>query len=194
MKTGLFGGTFNPIHHGHLFIAEFCRCGLDLDRILFIPTGNPPHKLSDMIADANDRLQMIELAIQNHQGFSVLDYEIHKKDVCYTIETLRWIQNESEYQSDDLYLIIGADSLLELETWKAPEEILDMMNCIVYQRPGFPVEKAKKQYLDKVQILEVPLIGISSSQIRERVNQKNSIKYWIPDSVKTYIDEQGLYQ
>ena len=95
MKTGLFGGTFNPIHHGHLFIAEYCRCGLDLDRILFIPTGNPPHKSIQKLTDPKDRLQMVQLAVQEHPVFSVLEYEICKTDISYTVETLKWIQNES---------------------------------------------------------------------------------------------------
>lgn len=193
MKTGLFGGTFNPIHHGHLFIAEYCRCGLDLDRILFIPAGNPPHKSSQDLADASDRFEMAKLAIQDDPRFLVLDYEIQKKEIGYTVETLKWIQKDSTFKSDALYLIIGADSLLELDTWKSPLEILNMMPCAVYQRPGFPVEKARQEYLEKVQILDVPLIGISSSEIRERIRQNQSVRYWLPEIVQIYIHQKGLY-
>lgn len=188
------GGTFNPVHMGHLLLAETVRSDYPLDKILFMPAAIPPHKEQETLCSAELRLRMLELAVEPYPFLGVSDYEIQKGGVSYTIDTVRWLQSDSPYQADELFLIIGGDSLVELHTWRCPEDILNQIQTLVIARSGFDFEHVSSRYLEAVQMIETPLIDISSSQIRERVRSNRSIRFWVPDSVAGFILENGLYR
>ncbi len=197
-KIGIMGGTFNPIHNGHLLLAENAREILELDKVIFMPTGNSYMKNASSILNGEERLKMIELAIEGNPHFSISRIELDRKGATYTCETLselRKINSEDQY-----YFIMGADSLLMLETWKNPESILQ--NCIVVAAlRGSGTEKeiadtAKylmhKYYAD-IKLLPARYIDISSSDIRFRLQEGKSIRYMLPDKVLAYIKEKELY-
>lgn len=194
MIIGLFGGSFNPIHNGHLIIAEYCRCLLKLDRILFIPTGNPPHKSQSELLDEKHRAKMVQIAVEDNPFFDVSDIELNKKSYCYTIDTVKRLISEKKYQNDSFRLLIGADSMLELHTWKSPVDLLELIPCIVMKRPGSHLEKVHDPFTGKYQKVETPLIQISSSEIRKRIQQQKSIRYLVPDKVREYMEQESLYQ
>lgn len=193
MRTGLFGGTFDPIHMGHIIIAETVRSDFPLDRILFIPVGIPPHKENTQITAARMRYRMVELAVNTYAYFDVSDCEIRKKDISYTIDTVRSLRSSETWGKDDFYLIIGMDSLLELDTWKKPEALLQEIDTILVGRPGFEMETVDQRFRQHVTVVQTPLVGISSTEIRRRVREGKSIRTWVPDAVATYIREKGLY-
>ena len=193
MRTGLFGGTFDPIHMGHIIIAETVRSDFPLDRILFIPVGIPPHKENTQITPARMRYRMVELAVDAYPYFNVSDCEIQKKDISYTIDTVRSLKSSDTWGKDDFYLIIGMDSLLELDTWKKPEALLHEIDTIIVGRPGFDIAVVEQRFRQRVTVVQTPLIDISSSEIRRRVHEEKSIRTWVPDAVEAYIREKGLY-
>jgi len=193
MRTGLFGGTFDPIHTGHIIIAETVRSDFPLDRILFIPVGIPPHKENTQITPAQMRYRMVELAVNAYPYFAVSDCEIRKKGISYTIDTVRSLKSSDTWGKDDFYLIIGMDSLLELNTWKKPEALLREIDTILVGRPGFDIEAVDHQFRQRVALVQTPLVDISSTEIRRRVREGKSIRTWVPDAVETYIREKGLY-
>lgn len=193
MRTGLFGGTFDPIHIGHLIIAETLWSDFPLDRILFIPANIPPHKKNQSITTAQIRFKMIQLAVKDIPYMDVLDIELKNRGISYSIETIRSIKNSEDYCVDDLFMIIGGDSLSEFDTWKDPDKLLQEVQIIVISRPGFQYTETASVYKKSIITVDAPLIGISSSEIRNRVRLGNSIRYWVPDQVASYIQEKGLY-
>lgn len=193
MKTGIFGGTFDPIHIGHLIIADTVRSDFPLDRILFIPTGFPPHKASSNISPGEIRLEMVKRAIASFPEFEYSDCEVQNRDVAYTIDTIHRIRQSERWGKDDLFLLIGADSLVDLETWKNPEAILHEIPVIVFGRPGVEVQNAASTFISKVTFVETPLIGISATEIRRRVKTGLSIRHWVPREVECFIHDKGLY-
>jgi nicotinate-nucleotide adenylyltransferase len=194
MKVCLFGGTFDPPHLGHLQIAGFIRDELGIERILFIPAWIAPHKVSHQAAAAEHRLAMLRLAVQGRRGFEVSEMEIRRQDVSYSIDTIRQMKKDLALDSEDLFFLIGADSLLELPTWRLPEHILAESRVLVAVRPGFDTDKIPNNLRDSVELLTNPPIKISSSQIRRRVKTGQSIDDLVPDSVVTYIRQNDLYQ
>jgi nicotinate-nucleotide adenylyltransferase len=194
MKTGLFGGTFDPIHVGHLIVAETVRCDLSLDRILFVVAAVPYHKVRENLSPAFLRLEMVELALEGYPLFTVSDVEVQRGGVSYTVETVRWFQDSEEWGKDELYLLIGSDCLLELGMWKDPEEILNNIPTLVVERPGFDIKKAEQRFGKRVTGVQAPLIDISSTDIRRRVRAGKSIKFWVPEKVEEYIMRKGLYR
>ncbi len=193
MRIGLFGGTFDPIHFGHLITAETVRSDFGLDRILFIPAAIPPHKHKTSLSPAPLRLTMVKLALEKTPYFEVSDVEIKRGGVSYTVETVQWFQESDYWKENEFYLLIGVDSLLELGNWRYPDRILEKVPILVMERPGFDSEKAEKQFLEKIVPVKVPLIDISSSEIRRRVKEGKSIRYWVPEKVEKYIRQKGLY-
>jgi len=190
MKIALCGGCFNPIHYGHLILAETAREYFNLDRIIFIPAGNPPHKVYDL-APAKDRYQMVKLATQNNQYFLVSLFEIKNKDKSYTYKTINFFKRK--YPKDELFFLVGSDALLEIDSWKKGKKILDFCPFLVGMRPGFSTEKIEKEIIKKVTIFPFSGLDISGKEIRKRIYQGKSIKYFLPEKVKNYIYKNWLY-
>jgi nicotinate-nucleotide adenylyltransferase len=192
MKIGVFGGTFNPPHLGHLIVAESARESLNLDKVLFIPCASSPHKSSGSLVDADCRLEMVKLATSGNTRFEASDIEIERGGRSYTVDTLRALT--VLYPHAELYLLIGIDNLLELHTWKEPEEIFGLTEVVAINRPGFDPASVRKDYLRRVTFLRYPSIDISSSEIRRKAKMGKSIKYLVPSAVESYILKHGAYR
>ena len=193
LKIGLFGGTFNPIHHGHLINAQIVLEELSLDKILFIPSKMPVHKELEGLAVAEDRFNMIKAAVDDNPFFEVSRIEIDRKDDSYFIITIR--QLLKEYPNDEIFVIIGSDAFIELHKWKDYREILNTVSIILLQRPGVKkIKKAGTKIARDINIINNPLIEISSSGIRRNIKYEKSIKYLVPAGVEEYIMKKGLYK
>ncbi len=192
MKTGILGGTFNPPHVGHLIVAERVREELALDTILFIPSGVSPHKQHLQPVDATCRMEMVRLAVQGQSLFNASDIEVSRGGVSYTVDTLE--QLKQLHPGDNLFLLIGMDNLTEFNTWKSPEKIVELAGLVVMTRPGFEPNGVLQEYRKKLTLCQVPEIGISSSEIRERVKQGKSVRYLVPQAVESYIHARKLYR
>ncbi len=192
MRLGLYGGSFNPIHVGHLLIGEFVREEWNLDEIWFIPSATPPHKRGQELATAELRVQMVRLAIRGNPRFRCSEIEIRRGGISYTRDTLRQIRDELG-QSAELFWFIGMDNLVDFHKWRHPEEILSLCKLIVLQRPGFSAAGVDPDLLNQVIFSRAPLLDISSSLIRRRVQTGLSIRYFVPDSVRHFIYEKQLY-
>jgi len=216
MKVGIFGGTFNPIHYGHLRAAEEVREKVALDRILFIPSGSPPLKSRD-IASAKHRYEMTRRALMNNPQFAISDREYRQKGKSYTVKTLKALKKS--HPERDFYFILGIDAFLDIPNWWHHEELLALAHFIIISRPGFlfidlqmsPVIATKKNVLRKldaeeidilrieltgrttVTLLRITPVGISSTDIRRLMKQDGNIKYLLPASVESYIISNKLY-
>lgn len=196
-KLGIMGGTFNPIHIGHLVCAEEALSQYGLDEIVFMPTGMPPHKEIEGGTSPEARYLMTVIATVVNPRFRVSRYELDKEQLCYTVDTVRCLREENA--GVELYFITGADAVLEILDWKDPEELLQMANLIAATRPGYPLDRLSEitgrfSRQDRVKVMEIPAIGVSSSLIRERVRRRMSIRYLVPVGVEQFIDKEGLYR
>ena len=191
-NVGVFGGTFDPVHLGHLIAAEEARQALALDRVLFVPAGMPPHRTRPPVASAADRVRLVELAIDGHPAFSLDRREAGAGRTCYTVETLAALRAEMG-ESCRLHLVIGADSLLDLPGWREPERILSLASIVVVDRPGSALETADPDLLALVVRVPGARVGISSSEIRDRLLAGRSVRYLLPEAVRAYIAEHRLY-
>ncbi len=190
-RIGIFGGTFNPPHIAHSIVAESVRVQLILDKIIFIPSGNPPLKES---IPAEDRLAMSNLAFGDDINFEISDIEIRDlTEKSYTVNTLRKLKLKYEGERIKLFLIIGADNLLELPRWKDPEQLFGLADVVVINRPGFDPEDSKPEFYEKVKFINVPFLEISSSMIREYVRIGRPVKYLVTKEVEEYIEVNNLY-
>lgn len=196
-KVGIMGGSFDPIHNGHLFISERARENYGLDRIIFIPAGDPPHKTG--LSEKSHRCRMTEIAIENNKYYQLSRAEIDLEDKSYTIDTLRYL--DKIYPDTEFYFILGADSLLNFHTWKGHREIIENYKIIVANRAtGFDenfyniYENYKKDYSHRIFLLKSPTINISSTYIRGLKGDGKSIKYMMPEGVYDYIIEKKLYK
>ncbi len=201
MRLGLFGGSFDPVHYGHLLLAECCREQLHLDQVWFLPAAVPPHKQQRMLSAAEARLEMLELAIAGNAAFSVCSYEIERGGISYTVETLRYICGDTP--EIELFLLMGADMLNDLPNWRNAAEILQLATPAVANRAGFdepdfqglaaiaPAEVVER--IREHQVL-IPQVELSSSDIRRRVAEGRSIRYRTPRAVQKYIETHGLYR
>lgn len=199
-RLGIMGGTFDPVHYGHLVTAEGARSAFDLDQVLFLPTGKPPHKTMARVSDAEHRYMMTVLATLTNPHFEVSRLEIDRKGVSYTIDTLR-ILREHYGPKTELFFITGADAIFDIMSWKDAEDYLTIAHFVAASRPGFSLEELPEstqewidQRQDRFHVLRVPAMAISSTEIRERVSSGNSIRYLVPESVEHYIRRQHLYQ
>ena len=192
MNIGLFGGTFNPPHLGHLIVAESVRESLHLDKVLFMPTAVSPHKGLQWLAPGEDRLHMTRLAAGDQQSFEVSDLEIIRGGYSYTVDTLDELA--VKYPGARLKLLIGADNLFDFEEWKSPDEILLKADLIVMSRPGFDPRKARAALVSRAACVTVPPIGISGTDIRRRVKFGQSIRFLVPREVENYIYARHLYR
>jgi nicotinate-nucleotide adenylyltransferase len=199
VKLGVFGGTFDPIHIGHLIIAEEARVQLGLDEVMFVPAGQPWLKADRTVTDGRHRLAMVELAVASNPCFWALDMEVERPGPSYTVDTLAELRRKLGPDAE-IYLILGMDSLSQLSRWRKPERVLEMCTVVGISRPG--AEDFNPSTLDaispgassRVILLRGPLIDISGTDIRQRVAVGLSIKYRVPEDVEAYIYEQGLYK
>jgi nicotinate-nucleotide adenylyltransferase len=197
-RIGLMGGTFDPIHLGHLFIAEEARVRCHLDRVIFSPNNQPPPVLGKSThADAETRLALTQLAIEGNAQFCVSRVELDRPGPSYAFDTLNILRHEFGPKVE-LFYIMGADSISEILTWYRGAELFSMCRFIAATRPGFSLEQARRQLspeqLQRVQFLEVPGLHIASRDLRERVRQGLPIRYLTPDAVARAIEEHGLYR
>jgi nicotinate-nucleotide adenylyltransferase len=193
MRIGLMGGTFDPIHHGHLVAAEEARVALDLDRVMFVPAGRPWQKERADVSPAEDRYAMTRLATEDNTAFEVSRIELEREGPTYTVDTLRSMR--SSEPGAELYFITGADATLEILTWKNAEETLGLATFVAVSRPGHELAKLESLgYGDRVVVLEIPALAISSTDIRVRVAAGRPIRYLLPEPVRTYVEEHGLYR
>lgn len=189
-RLGVLGGTFDPIHTGHVLLAQFAAERLGLDRVLFIPAADPPHK-GRCAASAEDRWAMVELAIEGFPGFSTSRLELERPGKSYTIDTLRHLhQQHPEVQ---LYLIIGADNVAPFSTWHNPRGILELCTVVAGTRLS-PREEADPDLERRLVHIDTPAVQFSSTQIRQRLSQGLPVRYLVPEKVEAYIRQRGLYQ
>jgi nicotinate-nucleotide adenylyltransferase len=221
MRIGLFGGTFNPIHRGHLWAASEVIKRFNLDRIFLIPAALPPHKTPGLVAKADDRLEMINLAIADFSGLTVSDVELNRPGPSYTIDTIRHIKGTLATDAR-IYLIMGLDAFLEIHTWKSHQDLLEQIALIVMARPDEDYKEAEhgwsllEAYLKStlsadnqfdaehscytlegkqpIHICDIEALDISSTKIREKVKRKQSIENFVTPEVADYIRLKGLYK
>ena len=199
-RIGIMGGTFDPIHYGHLAAAEAARIEFGLCKVIFMPVGNPPHKQSQKISDAEHRYRMTALATSSNSGFEVSRLEVDKAGITYTFDTMKELRNIYG-EVPAIYFITGADAVLELLTWYKLGELLTLCKFIAVTRPGFDICKLEQKiaeitskYDGEIICLEVPLLEISSTDIRERIRSGKPVKYLLPEEVEAYIHKNGLYK
>ena len=201
MKIGLMGGTFDPIHNGHLMIAKTAYSQYHLDEIWFMPNGNPPHKeKSNIGSDVEKRVEMVRLAIEGYRDFQIELYEALKKTISYSYETMEHFVKL--YPEHEFFFIIGADSLFSIEKWVHPERLLATCTILAAYRDEIDTREEmytqinylKKKYNARIELIISPLVKISSSEIRAYCIEKKDISGLVPEKVKEYIRKEGLYE
>ncbi len=196
LKLGIMGGTFDPIHFGHLFVAEQARQRLGLDKVIFVPNGQPPHKKLYQVSDAEHRYAMCVLACADNPHFEVSRIEIDRPGPSYTIDTIREFRR-AYGPHVELYFITGADAVLEILTWRQPDDILREAHVVAAHRPGFDLSRIDEvlgpERSSRVRAMAVPALDISSTDIRRRVAAGLSIRYLTPEPVRQYIYRHRLY-
>lgn len=192
------GGTFNPIHLAHLYIAYEAKEQLNLDKVIFMPAGNPPHKKNTII-NAKFRYEMVRKAIEGYEGFEINSYEIEKNGYSYTYETLQYLKKQED--NVEVFFIAGADSLMAIEKWSNTDLVLNNCTFVAFNRGEYNKSileeqkyKLEKKYDAKIVILNVTDIDISSSMIRERIANGKRVDFFLPEEVKKYISENKLYR
>ena len=190
MKIGIFGGTFNPVHLGHLILAQECWHKLALDEVIFVPSYLPPHKGIEDEISVHDRLNMVRLALEGDSRYKISTYEIDKGGKSYTVDTVKYFKNKYK-EDDELFFIAGADAAKDFSKWKDPAEILKYVKIVYVTRDKYcPEDKYAKQMIK----LDIPLIEVSSSVIRDRIKRKEPIDHFLPGEVVKYIRNKGLYR
>jgi nicotinate-nucleotide adenylyltransferase len=194
MKSGstitVFGGTFDPPHVGHLIVASDVCDLLGVERVLFVPAALPPHKLNEVTTPAESRLRMVELAVADDRRFEASDMEISRGGPSFTIDTVRELKSGGYGK---VFVLVGADGLSEMRTWKEYKALLTEAYLIVMSRPGFDPAPVRYPDLGTIPYLDVTPIGVSSTMVRERVVEGRSIKYLVPERVEEFIYKEGLY-
>lgn len=190
-RIGLFGGSFNPPHLAHLAVAEAARDQLGLDRVVWIPAATPPHKQREDMPAAEHRLAMTRLAVAGNDAFTVSDIEVVRAGVSYTVDTIRALQEA--YPETSFHLLLGGDSLAQLQTWIQPEEIVRRVPLVVYPRPGADLAAVPSPVMARTTFLDRPLLDPSSTAIRRLMRAGRSVRYLVPDAVLDYAAEHGLY-
>ena len=195
LRLGVMGGTFDPIHHGHLVAASEVQARFALDEVVFVPTGEPWQKAGKQVSQAEDRYLMTTIATASNPRFSVSRVDIERPGPTYTVDTLRDMR-QVRPGAMDLFFITGADALSQILTWKGVDELFDLAQFVGVSRPGVPLGESDITHLpeDKVTLLEVPALSISSTACRDRVAQGLPIWYLVPDGIVQYIAKRGLYR
>ena len=195
-KIGIMGGTFNPIHNAHIELAYKALLQFKLDKVLFITNGNPPHKKDNSILDCRIRHKMVQIAIADYPKFEAYDYEINKNGPSYSYETLQHLRQLDK--TNELYFIIGADSLHDITKWKKPRLIMELCTFLIYSRDGYDalsdLSELKKEYYLKAEFINAPSIDISSSDIREKLADNEDVSEYLNDEVYDFIKRNGLYR
>jgi len=200
MRLGIFGGSFDPVHYGHLLLAESCREQARLDEVWFLPAAVPPHKRDRTLSAGKHRVEMLRLAIGGHEAFVLSEMELERGGVNYTFQTLERIHDERP--GDELFFLLGGDSLADLPRWREPRRICELAIPVVVGRPGSPpldfdvlrdVISPERLEVAQRHAVEMPLIGLSSTDIRARAAAGRSIRYQTPPAVVKYIESHGLY-
>lgn len=191
-RIGVFGGTFDPIHIGHLILAERAREGLALDAVLFLPAAAPPHKQHRPVSDAKLRRAMVDVAIGGNEAFESSDLEIRRGGVSYTIDTLRELRRLQP--ADELFLLLGGDAVDDVPNWKDPDEIVRLAVLAVARRPGAERPLSLPYAEAHIEAIDMPTIDVSSSEIRRLVQAGRSIRYLVPPGVEAFIDAHDLYR
>lgn len=197
-KIGIMGGTFDPIHYGHLRAADEAHAALGLTEVLFIPTGIPPHKTGQMVTSAEDRYLMTVLATTDCPYFSVSRIEIDREGTSYTADTLNALSKLPEYENSDFYFITGLDAVMNILTWKDTGDILQKCKFVAVSRYGYTHKllqsELSKDFLDLIIPLEIPLLAISSTELRDRIKKNRSIRFLVPPLVDHFIEKNNLYK
>jgi len=191
-RLGILGGTFDPIHSGHLILAEQLKDELKLQKVIFIPSANPPHKENHPVSPAKDRLKMVKIAIQDNPDFLISDIELRRGGKSYTIDTLARLVKF--YKDSELFFLLGSDAIDELPTWKEPDKIFQKVKVVIALRPGFDRINQKNRFVQKSLVVPINGLNISSSQIRERIREGKSIRYLVPPGVEKFIRSKKLYR
>jgi len=192
MKIAILGGTFDPVHNAHMIIAQYAKEQYNIDRLIFMPGGNPPHKKN--VTDKKFRYDMTKLAVGDN--FEISDFEVNREEYSYSLFTL--LAFREKYPHDDIYFIIGEDSLDDIQKWYKPEEILKLCKLLVFPRKNEKlckkIEDTKAALGGEIFAIDAPVFGISSTQIRQRIKEEKSIEYIVPPKVAEYIEENELYK
>ncbi len=191
-RIGFLGGTFDPIHSGHLILAEQLLEKFQLEKVIFIPAATPPHKENQAISYARHRLEMTKMAIEDNPLFEVSDIELKRKGKSYTVDTIEELKKK--YPDADLFLLAGSDVLTELDTWKDPDRIFQETKVVIGIRPGYDKIDLDNRFFAKSITVEMSGLHVSSTQIRHRIKEGRSIKYLVPSKVEEYIKAKGLYK
>lgn len=196
-RVGIFGGTFDPIHYGHLALAESIAQALGLERVIFFPAGSPPHKPGSPVSSPADRFRMTELAIAGNNRFAISDLDLGGDAPSYTVDLLRAVQGQ--LPDAMLEFIVGADSLRDFPSWHDPEGIARLCRLAVGLRPGVEIDPERviarvPALRGRLDLVETPRLDISATEIRQRVHEGQAIRYLVPDPVMNYIRSAGLYR
>ena len=189
MRIGVFGGSFNPPHLGHLVVAERAREALELDTVLWVPNRRPPHKAEPETAPEHRR-RMVELAVHGNPGFLASDIELRRPGLSFTVDTLQELRSS---MPGELVLIVGMDSLATFESWRRPDEILRLATLAAYPRLGHSPARVDRNLRSRIELIDAPLFEISSTAIRERIKRGESVRYLLPDAVAEYSRVHSLY-
>ncbi|MGH2460175.1 MAG: nicotinate-nucleotide adenylyltransferase [Chloroflexota bacterium] len=198
-KVGILGGTFDPIHHGHLVVAEDCRTQLGLDEVLFVPAGAPPHKRGRPISPAVDRIEMVQRAIAGNHHFRLSRVDVDRPGASYSVEMVARLRRELG-DGPSLFFIVGRDALADLPLWREPARLADLCQIVAVNRPGYPsldlasLDPAIPHASERILQLVVPELSISASSLRQRVREGRPITYMTPDAVIEYIQQHRLYR
>ena len=199
MKLGIFGGTFDPLHIGHLLVAEAVRDELELARVLFVPAGDPPHKQDQSKSAARHRRAMIQAATAGNVNFDLCPVDLERPGPHYSVDTVRLIRAQYQLARQACYFIIGGDSLIDLPDWYEPERLVEQCLLAVVHRPGSQpdvnqLERVIPGLSRALVWVPSPMLDLSGTEIRQRVAADRSIRYQVPEPVRSYIQEQGLYR
>lgn len=198
MKLGIFGGTFDPVHYGHLVLADTCRLQLSLDQVRLVPAGTPPHKTDMTITDGHTRADMLKLAVSGYPEFVVDRREIRREGKSFTVNTLTDFRNE--FPDAELFFLMGADSLRDIPTWKEPERIAELATVVAVNRPGLPeltqsqvVDWVGEELAEVVKTLTMPGTDVSATDVRQRAHEGTGLRFLVPRAVEAYIDQHRVY-
>ncbi|HCQ90579.1 MAG TPA: nicotinic acid mononucleotide adenylyltransferase [Clostridium sp.] len=198
-RKAIFGGTFDPIHNGHMHIAYEALYNLNLDLIIFIPSGNPPHKIQRKVTEGKIRYEIVKSTIEDEIRFDISDYEINSTELSYTYKTLKHFNTLEP--NTKWFFITGADSLIDLESWRNVKGILENCTLVVFTRPGYSLEEIKKQkknieekYNTDIIFLNMPVIDISSTIIKKKISENKNVKYLLPYEAYKIIKKLNLYK
>ena len=197
-RIGVIGGTFDPIHYGHLAAAEEARVRVNLEKVLFAVAGLPPHKLDEEVTPVEHRLAMVRLGISSNPDFELSRVDVDRSGPSYTVDTISILQ-EQWGQGTEMFFILGIDSLVEVPTWHQPERLIQLCHLVAVARPGFEVDMPQLEdsvpgISSRVEIIGMPEVDISSSDLQRRVREGLPIRYQVPEDVERYIREHRLYQ